>query len=99
MQGADALERATRVKIVIFDKTGTLTKGKPTVTDTRIFLKGDLIRWLQFALALTKLYWHRDALTDIALWSYDHALNDCVSCIGHVTRIYKAITCHRAETL
>ncbi len=41
LQGADALERATRVKIVIFDKTGTLTKGKPTVTDTHIFQRGD----------------------------------------------------------
>ena len=42
-QGADALERATRVKIVIFDKTGTLTKGKPTVTNSRVFLKGKLL--------------------------------------------------------
>ncbi len=42
LQGADALERATRVKTVIFDKTGTLTKGKPAVTDSRIFLKGKL---------------------------------------------------------
>lgn len=42
LQGADALERATRVKIVIFDKTGTLTKGKPAVTDSRIFLTGNL---------------------------------------------------------
>lgn len=42
LQGADALERATRVKTVIFDKTGTLTKGKPAVTDSCIFLKGKL---------------------------------------------------------
>ncbi|CAL5220469.1 g2492 [Coccomyxa viridis] len=40
IKGADALERATRVKIAIFDKTGTLTKGKPTVTDTHIFQRG-----------------------------------------------------------
>ncbi|CAK0783009.1 hypothetical protein CVIRNUC_006204 [Coccomyxa viridis] len=40
IKGADALERATRVKIVIFDKTGTLTKGKPSVTNSHVFLKG-----------------------------------------------------------
>ena len=55
MQGADALERATRVKIVIFDKTGTLTKGKPTVTDTHIFQKGEsLLACLKLALDLNR---------------------------------------------
>lgn len=37
MQGADALERATKVRIVVFDKTGTLTKGSPAVTDHCVF--------------------------------------------------------------
>ena len=31
VKGADALERAARVRIVAFDKTGTLTRGEPTV--------------------------------------------------------------------
>jgi magnesium-transporting ATPase (P-type) len=39
-QGADALERANNVRIIVFDKTGTLTKGRPTVTDHQIFLQG-----------------------------------------------------------
>lgn len=31
MKGADAMERAARVKAVLFDKTGTLTEGHPSV--------------------------------------------------------------------
>ena len=37
MQGADALERAHRIKTVVFDKTGTLTKGKPVVAAYQLF--------------------------------------------------------------
>ena len=37
LQGADALERAHRVRTVVFDKTGTLTCGRPVVTDVRLF--------------------------------------------------------------
>jgi Cu+-exporting ATPase len=32
-KGADAVEAAARVEIVVLDKTGTLTKGEPSVTD------------------------------------------------------------------
>ena len=33
IKGGEALERASRVSVVVFDKTGTLTVGRPTVTD------------------------------------------------------------------
>ena len=33
VRGAEALERAHRLDVVVFDKTGTLTQGKPQVTD------------------------------------------------------------------
>ena len=32
VKGADALERAGALDVVVFDKTGTLTTGSPTVT-------------------------------------------------------------------
>ena len=32
-KGADAIEAASKLQVVIFDKTGTLTKGEPSVTD------------------------------------------------------------------
>jgi P-type Cu+ transporter len=32
-KGADAIEAASKLQVVVFDKTGTLTLGKPTVTD------------------------------------------------------------------
>lgn len=37
VQGADALERANNLKVIVFDKTGTLTKGMPSVVDHCIF--------------------------------------------------------------
>ncbi|MBL7049275.1 MAG: copper-translocating P-type ATPase [Nitrospira sp.] len=36
IRGADALETAHKVNVVVFDKTGTLTNGQPMVTDVFI---------------------------------------------------------------
>lgn len=33
VKGGEALEKATKIDMVVFDKTGTLTKGKPEITD------------------------------------------------------------------
>ncbi len=33
IRGAEVLERARELNVVVFDKTGTLTRGEPTVTD------------------------------------------------------------------
>ncbi|RUV67037.1 MAG: heavy metal translocating P-type ATPase [Mesorhizobium sp.] len=40
IRGAEVLERARKLNVVVFDKTGTLTRGEPTVTDV-IPLGGD----------------------------------------------------------
>ena len=32
-KGADAIEAASRLQVIVFDKTGTLTRGEPSVTD------------------------------------------------------------------
>ena len=44
---------------MIFDKTGTLTKGKPAVTDSRIFLTGN--SFLSLRSRLAQLVWWKAA--------------------------------------
>ncbi len=48
IRGAEVLERARKLNVVVFDKTGTLTRGEPNVTDV-IPLAGanetEVLRW------------------------------------------------------
>ena len=37
IKGGDVMDRFSKVDTLVFDKTGTLTKGKPEVTDIRVF--------------------------------------------------------------
>ena len=46
IKGGDALERAHQIQSVVFDKTGTLTKGKPSVTDYKVYNKIPLADFL-----------------------------------------------------
>jgi Cu+-exporting ATPase len=43
-KGAEAIEKASKLKTIVFDKTGTLTKGEPSVTDIIIMNGGSGIR-------------------------------------------------------
>jgi len=52
-KGADAIEAASKVQVVVLDKTGTLTKGEPSVTDV-IPLSGSADAVLRLAAAVEK---------------------------------------------
>jgi Cu+-exporting ATPase len=41
IRGAEVLERARKLNVVVFDKTGTLTRGEPNVTDVVSLAGGD----------------------------------------------------------
>ena len=51
LQGAHALQCATKVNAVIFDKTGTLTEGRPVVSDVHVFSSASLAEVLHLAVA------------------------------------------------
>lgn len=38
IKGGDVMDRFSKVDTLVFDKTGTLTKGRPEVTDIKIFI-------------------------------------------------------------
>lgn len=55
IKGADSLELAHRLQVIVLDKTGTLTQGKPTVTDyvtVQGVAQGNELTLLQLAAAL-----------------------------------------------
>ena len=51
LQGADALQRATKVNAIIFDKTGTLTEGRSAVSNVHGFTSAPLAEILHLAVA------------------------------------------------
>ncbi|MBI4992675.1 MAG: copper-translocating P-type ATPase, partial [Candidatus Magasanikbacteria bacterium] len=54
IKGGDALERASKVNMVVLDKTGTLTKGKPAVTEIINVGSLDVNQILQIAASAEK---------------------------------------------
>lgn len=40
IKGGEVMDKLSKVDVIVFDKTGTLTKGKPEVTDIKVF--GDI---------------------------------------------------------
>ncbi len=52
VKSGEALEIANKVQAIVFDKTGTITKGKPQVTDIRIFSDWNREKFLQYAASI-----------------------------------------------
>lgn len=56
-KGAEAIENASKLNIIVFDKTGTLTKGEPSVTDVVVNIQariGGINGLLQLAASAEK---------------------------------------------
>lgn len=72
IKGAESLELAHKIQIIVLDKTGTLTQGKPTVTDF-VTVDGTVdhneLRLLQLAAAVERLSEHplAEAVVNYAL--------------------------------
>ncbi len=54
----EAIQTMKNVKVVMFDKTGTITKGKPEVTDVKIFDKISQKSFIEIAGSLENLSEH-----------------------------------------
>lgn len=72
IKGAESLEIAHKIQIIVLDKTGTLTQGKPTVTDF-VTVDGTInhneLKVLQLAAAVERLSEHplAEAVVNYAL--------------------------------
>ena len=72
IKGAESLELAHKIQVIVLDKTGTLTQGKPTVTDF-VTVDGTVnhneLKLLQLAAAVERLSEHplAEAVVNYAL--------------------------------
>src|SRR5512146_289294 len=50
-KGAEAIENASKLQVIVFDKTGTLTRGEPSVTDVVVRAGSEMERMYVLRLA------------------------------------------------
>lgn len=58
IKGGEVMERLSKVNMIVFDKTGTLTKGKPEVTEIKIFGKQNTDELLRIVAIAEKISEH-----------------------------------------
>lgn len=84
IKGAESLERAHAIGVLIFDKTGTLTLGKPVVVETKNLanVNEEELLWRVCALEKLSLHPFATAIVDYCKFTKGHKVEAFESTVG-----------------